>query len=349
MSWISDNYEKAALGGAAAVALVFGVVIINNKNAVEESFTRDSIKHNENVSVPGLAKIEAVKTSLEGEHQIVQPDLDGRKVNLMTGVPLYAKRGDPKNPVDLLKSAPVHPPIPNTWWLENDVDPGYSDSPKRDPDEDGFTNMEEYVAKTAPNSFKSHPELATKLRVVGVKTTQYMLKPSDFGSGKYKFKLLNSRGVTRNKMGNDPVVKGEPIVFVQPLMQHRFKFKDLIEKVVKKNGITQRMKIWVIEDLKPNKKGLEYRFNRRGDRRDEGEGVPLGVIDSTVELSLNALGKGGETFKLEENTTFALPFDEKADKKPYLLKKVDVKAKTVEIQYPDEDGQPKTIQLSYSK
>jgi len=183
MSWFSDNYEKAALGGAVVVALVFGVVIINNKNAVEESFTRDSIKHNKDVSVQGLAKIEAVKASLGVDHEIVHPDVDGRKVHLMTGVPLYAKRGDPRHPVDLLKSAPVHPPIPNTWWLENHVDPGYSDSPQRDPDEDGFTNIEEHTAKTDPNDLKSYPEPVTKLKVASVKTTQYMLKPSGFGSG----------------------------------------------------------------------------------------------------------------------------------------------------------------------
>ena len=347
MSWISDNYEKAALGGAVVLALVFGAVSVNNKSAVEGDFTRNSVKPKNNVSVPGIAKIEAVKNSIIANHTIVSPDVDGRKVDLMTGVLLYAKRGDIQNPVDLLKSPPVHPPIENTWWLEYGVDPGYSDSPQRDPDEDGFTNMEEYLAKTNPSDFKSHPDPVTKLKVNHVKTTLYLIKPSDYGGGAYKFKLLNSRGITRNKMGDKPIHVGENIVFTKPLMQNRFKFKALEEKKVKKNGITQNIKIWVIEDLKPNKKGTEYRFDRKGYRN--GKDVPRGVVDSTVELVLDALKEGSHSFTLEENSHFSLPFDEKAKVKPYFLKSVDVLAKTVEIEYSDKDGTKKTIQLSYSK
>jgi len=349
MSWISDNYEKAVLGGAAVAVLVFGVVAVSNKSAVEEAFTRDSFKHNNNVAVPGFSKIEAIKNSLSANHAIVISDVDGRKVDLMTGVPLYAKRGDAQNPVDLLKSAPVHSPIPNTWWLEYDVDPSYSDSPLRDPDEDGFTNMEEYLAKTDPSDFKSHPDPILKLKVAHVKTTQYMLKPSDFGGGLYKFKLLNSRGVNRNKMGDKPIQAGEMIVFTQPLMQNRFKFKAMEEKEVKKNGITQKMKIWVVEDLKPNKKGLEYRFNRRGDRVEKDENAPRGVVDSTIDLVLHALKEEGKSFTLEENTHFSLPFDAEASAKPYFLKRVNLQAKTVEVEYTDKKGVKKTIQLSYSK
>lgn len=354
MSWFSDNYEKVALGGAAVVALAFGAVAVGNKDAVEESFTLDPVKHIDDVTVPGLPKIEAVKASLTDKHDIPRPDVDGRKVDLMTGVPLFAKRGDPKNPVDLLKSAPVHPPIPNTWWLDNDIDPGYSDSPDRDPDKDGFSNREEFVAKTDPNAFKSHPNPVTKLKVSSVKTTQYLLKPADYGGGKYKFKLQNSGGRDRNKMGMDPIGPDQVIPFTLPLMQNRFKFKSVAEKQIKKSGILQTVKVWLVEDLKPNKLGEIYRFDRRGKRVGEDglpiDAGPIGVIDSTVELTLQALGQGGSPFKIEENTRFALPFDEKATEKPYLLKSVDVQAKTVEIEYTDKEGMKKTLPpLSYAK
>jgi len=353
MSWFSDNYEKVALGGAAVVALALGAVIYSNKDAVEESFTLDSVKPNNNVNVPGLAEMETVKVSLSKKHTIDQPDIDGRKVDLMTGVPLFAKRGDPKNPVDLLKSAPVHPPIPNKWWLDNEIDPGYSDSPERDPDKDGFSNREEYVAKTDPNEFKSHPNPVTKLIVTSVKTTQYHLKPADYGGDKYKFKLQNSRGIDRNKMGMNPIEAGKVIPFTGPLMQNRFKFKGIEEKEIKKSGITQMAKIWIIEDLQPNKKGVVYRFDKKGKRVGEDgnrvEGGPIGIIDSTVELTLQALAQGGSPFKVEENTRFSLPFDEKATEKPYLLKAVDVKTKTVEIEYTDKEGNTKSLSLSYAK
>jgi len=205
MSWISDNYEKAAIGGAAVIALAFGASIISNKGAVEEGFGRDSVKRNDDVSVPGLPKIKDVEVSLGKVRVHPKPKTKaGREVNLMTGVPLFAKRGQ-LNPVDLPVSAPVHPPIPNSWWLNNDIDPCYSDSPELDPDEDGFSNKEEFLAKTDPNKFDSHPNLITKLNVVSVKTTHAHLKPSDYGGGKMKFKLQTSGGVDKNKMGQDPI------------------------------------------------------------------------------------------------------------------------------------------------
>jgi hypothetical protein len=346
MSWISDNYEKAALGGSLVVAIALGAALLNNMGSVEESFNRDSVKRNDDVSIPGLGKINIIKESLTTVQPIEQPEENGRKVDLMTGVPLFAKRGDIENPVDLgLDTVVVHAPIPNSWWLENEIDPGYSDSPDRDPDEDGFSNREEFVAKTDPNEFKSHPDPVTKLQLQSVKTTQYFLKPSDFGAGKVKFKLLNTRGVQRNKM-DDPVTKGEVILFKDALMKDRFKFNELEEMEVKKSGITQKIKIWVIEDLKPNKVGTEYRFNKSGKRV---EGGPSGIIDSTAELALQALREGGNPFKIEENTRFALPFKEDATEKPYLLKKIDVQAKTVEIEYLDGKGNKTPLVLHFPK
>jgi len=109
------------------------------------------------------------------------------------------------------------------------------------------------------------------------------------------------------------------------------------------------MKVWVIEDLKPNKKGQEYRFDKKGKRTDGGPRGPRGIVDSTVELSLQALKQGGNMFKIEENLSFSLPYDETSTKKPYLLKKVDLEAKTVEVEYTDQDGKKKSHVMSYAK
>ena len=346
MSWISDNYEKVGLGGSVVVAIALGAALFKNMGSVEESFNRDSVKRNDDVSVPGLDLINQVKQSLTTVQPLTQPEENGRKVDVMTGVPLFAKRGDLMNPVDLgLDAVAVHSPIPNSWWLENGIDPGYSDSPDRDPDEDGFSNREEFVAKTDPNEFKSHPDPVTKLQLRSVKTTQYFLKPSGFGGGKFKFKLLNTRGSERNMM-NDPVVKDGVILFKDALMKDRFKFKGLEEMEVKKSGITQKVRIWVIEDLKPNKIGTEYRFNKSGKRVGDG---PSGIIDSTAELALQALREGGNPFKIEENTRFSLPYKAGATEKPYLLKKIDLQTKTVEIEYLDGEGNKTPLVLPFPK
>ncbi len=348
MSWFSDNYEKAAIGGSLVIALALGYGIYRNMDAVENAFKRDSVRRNDDVSVPGLSKILAVKESLQTKWEIPDKDVDGRKVHLMTGVHLYAKRGALDEPVDLLKSPPVHQGIPNVWWLENHVDPGYSDSPERDPDEDGFTNREEFNAKTKPKKFDSHPDPVVKLAVDSVYTTQYHLKATDYGEGKYKVRLQNSRGKVRNRMGTAPVKAGDVVVFTGPLMKKRFRFKGTEKmKIKKKSGSVVEETILVYEDLQSNKLGKIYRFDRRGNR--VGENVPKGIIDSVVEFHLNALGENGNVFKVRENERFSLPYKKDANEKPYLLKKVNIDNKTVEIEYRDADGNTQIHEISYAK
>ncbi|BDS05927.1 hypothetical protein NT6N_09670 [Oceaniferula spumae] len=340
MSWISENYDKVALGGAAVVALAFGAVIFSNKGAIDEAVGVNPVTPNNDVTVPGFAAIEATQTSLSEEHIITQYDLDGRKVNLLTGVALFAKKDDAKNPVDLLKSPPVHDGIPNTWWLEYGIDPGFSDSPEQDPDKDGFTNREEYTAGTNPKDFKIHPDPVTKLTVKDVKTTQVHVRPQDFGGGQFNFRLQTKAGVRVNKMGPNPIKAGEDIVFEDDLMKNRFKFLGVEEEEVRKNGIAQVERYWLLEDKQPNKLGKKYKVDRQGNP---------GILDSTVEFTLNALGQGASPFKVKENTRFSLPFNENATEKPYLLKKVDLDAQNVEIEYTDKEGNTKSLLLNIPK
>jgi len=91
MSWISENYEKAAIGGAAVVALALAALIFKNKDAVEEAAVLTPVKPDNDVTVVELPKIKAAQSSLAEEHVITHYDQDGRKVNLFTGVPLFAK------------------------------------------------------------------------------------------------------------------------------------------------------------------------------------------------------------------------------------------------------------------
>jgi len=337
MSWFSNNYEKAALGGAVLVAVALGVIVFKNKG--DDAFSVNSPKKSNKTTVDGLAEITIARDSFRNVHEIHQADIDGRKVNLFTGVALFSKKDDPSNSVDLLKSEAVHQGIPNIWWLKYRLDPGYSDSPDRDPDKDGFSNREEYEAETDPTLFKAHPNPIVKLVVMNVKTTQIHLKPTDFGGGAYKFKLQARNERDYNKMPSEAggIKAGAIIEFDRELMKRRFKFVRVFEVPIQKSGMTQQEKRWEIEDLKPNKAGTKYLFNRRGamigfpDRK-------AAIMDSTIELTLEALGQTGNPFKLEENNRFSLPFDSAAIEKPYLLKKVDLGNKTVDVEYTDKEG-----------
>ncbi len=341
MSWLSDHYEKAVLGGAVVVAATLGAVIFKNKGDIAAAFSVASPKHNQETGVAGLAEIIRVRDSFGELHQVVQPDIDGRKVDLFTGVPLFSKKDDQDNPVDLLKSRPVHAEMDNNWWLKYGIDPGFGDSPERDPDKDGFTNREEYMAGTHPKDFDDHPDPIVKLAVMakdGVKTIQVHIKPSDFGGGQFVFRLENKAGVRVNRMAPKPIKAGDNIVFLQPLMQKRFRFVNMLQRQEVRNGVMQPVKIWQIEDLKPNKKGTIYEVDRQG---------RPGIQDITVELVLQALGQGGNPFKVEENTRFSLPFDADAKEKPYLLKSVDLDNKTIGVEYTHSDGTLKLHTMNF--
>ena len=234
MSWLNENYEKASLGGAVIVALGLGYVVLKGG---DDPYALDPVKPNTDVSVPGLVEIEAIKKSFAEEHVIHHQDMDGRKVDLFTGIALFVDRKDPENPVDLLKSKPVHPGIENTWWLKYGLDPGFSDSPDRDPDKDGFTNRDEYTAGTNPTDPKSYPNPITKLKLKEMKTTQVHLKPQEFGNNQFMVRLENKAGRRLNQMNQanpKPIGTGDIIPFVRPLMQNRFKLLDVVVRNVKR-------------------------------------------------------------------------------------------------------------------
>ena len=336
MSWLSDNYEKVTLGAAVTALLALGYISFKNKGDQADAFSLPNPKQNNEVSVDGLSDIENSKVSMYMEHRINQADLDGRKVDLFTGIVLYSKRDDPKNPVDLLKSDPVHAGVPNTWWMEHDLDPGYGNAPDRDPDDDGFANREEFEAETDPNDEKDYPEPVSKLKALSVETTQVHLKPREVGGGGKQtlFNLQSKSGRTVNKMKPEPAAIGDIITFTKPLMQKRFKFFDL-DRRRNANGLVDI--IWVIEDMQPNKKGTQYRFDKRGDLDGHPE-RSLGIMDSKAKLVLQALDEGDKPFEIDENTYFSLPYDDAATRKPYLLKSIDLSKMTIIVEYQDKEG-----------
>ena len=349
MSWLSDNYEKVTLGAAVTALAALGYISVKNKSDQTNAFILPTPRQNQEVEAKGLAAIDKAKVSIYMEHKINQADLDGRKVDLFTGIILFSQRDDPKNPVDLLKSDPVHAGIPNTWWMENNLDPGYGNAAERDPDDDGFSNREEYEAETDPNNAGDYPEPVTKLGVRASKpvyTTQVHIKPrvaTDGGRESF-FNLENKVKVPLNK--TDVQVKlNEVIKFKKPLMQNRFKFAGL-DKRRNANGMVDV--IWVIEDLQPNKKGTQYRFDKRGDL----DGHPkrsLGIMDNRATLVLNALNQETKPFEVDENTYFSLPFDPKAEKKPYLLKTIDIIKMIIVVEYLDQDGNKIEHLMPYTK
>lgn len=108
------------------------------------------------------------------------------------------------NLVDILESGnELFPGIPNAWILEHGLDYLDADLPERDPDTDGFTNYEEFTAKTNPRDAKSSPEVWTKLRLTEVKIEQ--LQNIFTGRDDKGRAMINSVAATSDALQGRPI------------------------------------------------------------------------------------------------------------------------------------------------
>ena len=340
MSWFSKHYEKVALGSAVAVALGLAYFGWSKLNSVEEDFAA-SLKGvgNNKTAVDGADQVPKARQSLTLDRTWSQAADGDRPVDLFTGIPLFISSNDPQKAIDLRKDAPLHPPIPNSWWLENRIDPGFADSPGQDPDADGFSNLEEFTAKTDPNNKNSIPPLIAKLMFVKDESLAWVIRPGYGSEGKFPFTYEDSKA-GKNKVSADEMIAPGSLFFAEPPMESRFKLlgSEIRKEYSQKTKAEMEVTIVRIEDQRPNKKGLVYELPSAFPEERKNE---YSKYDRTAVLALEALGMEGREFKVEENTAFALPPEN--SNKNYLLKKASPEA--ILIEYPETDGSRKLIEI----
>jgi hypothetical protein len=340
MSWFSTHYEKVVLGVSAVAALGLAYFGWAKLGGVDEDFaTGLKGAGNNQTAVPGAELIPKAMQSMQLDRAWSQA-LDGeRPVDLFTGIALFVSSKAPDKPVDLLTDDPVHPPIPNTWWIENRIDPGFANAPQSDPDNDGFSNLDEFNANTNPNNPKSFPSLIAKLTYLKDDSLVWVIRPGYGSEGRFPFTYEDSKG-GRNRVTASEMVGPDELFFAKPPMAKRFKLlgSEVRKELNPKINVEMEVTYVRIEDQRPNKKGRIYEIPSplSEDRKNEHA-----RYDRTAVLSLEALGLAGKQFKIEENTAFALPPD--APNKDYLLKTVTPDAVTVE--YADPSGSRKTVEI----
>lgn len=343
MSWFSNNYEKAALGGAVAIALGLAYMGWSKFGNVAADFNVDLAgKGNNNTAVKDADLISKAEASLTFDRTSGRALAGDRPVDLFVGIPLFVPSAAPETTIDLegKDATLVHPPIPNIWWLENRIDPGFADSPARDPDQDGFSNLEEFHGKTDPNDAKVFPPLIAKLMYLRDESLGWALRPSFGDNGKFPFNYKDTKGA-ENKTGAADMIEPGGLFFAKPPMANRFKLlgHEVRKELNRATNVERDVTIVRIEDQRPNKKGMIYEFPSPLSAERMNEHLKW---DRTAIFSLEALGLQGKEFKVEENTTFGLPSD--SAKKNYLLKTVTPESVTVE--YKDADGETKSVTIS---
>jgi hypothetical protein len=264
-----------------------------------------------------------------------------RAVDLFTGIPLFVSVTAQTEALDLVTGKTVHEPIDNTWWIQNKLDPGFADSPARDPDQDGFSNLEEFKAKSDPNDATSIPSLIAKLMYVKDDSVEWTLRPS-YGTGQdLPFIYLEAKSKNKNKTDPGPQIAPGGMFFEKGLMVGRFKYvkSEEREEFNKRTNSPNRIVYATIEDQKPNKKGKVYELPAP---LSEVMAQDYKQFDRSAVFTLEAQGNNGKEFKVEENTTFSLP-NKKDGKQEYLVKEVTPNAVTVE--YTNATGAKQTYEI----
>lgn len=340
MSWFAKNYEKAAVGGAAVVTLGLATLGYLKVSGVAEDFNVPVAESGNNkVEVLGADLVTKATSSSARKLAVSEQEAAGRPVHLFTGIPLFIKRDAPDVAIDLYTAPEVHSGIPNKWWIEYRIEPDFADSPQRDPDGDGYSNSEEFLAKTSPIDGNAHPSLIDKLKFVDVEGLKWALRPGFPNGDKVAFKFFEGDNPLNPKNKNPVGVEMAPgdIFFANDPAKSRFKFLGLekVREMNKRINIEEEVTYAKIEDQRFNKKGTIYKIPAP---LQESRIWDFAQFDYNALLSLEAAGNEGKTETIPENTKFALPFN--AKEKNYLLKKVT--PEQVEVEYTD----PKTGQKS---
>jgi hypothetical protein len=341
MSWFSNNYEKAALGAGIAAALGLGVFGYLKLSGVDDDFAVEfsgSGKNDPAVADAGL--VAKASAGLAGPRVWDQADVSGRPVDLFTGIPLFVTKTPGAAPVDPWGGEPIHKPIPNQWWLQYKLDPGFGDSPLRDPDGDGFTNLEEFEAKTDPTKASDFPSVIAKLQFIRDESVSFIVRPGFDAGGAYPFTYEDSQKRTNKTKPGAEIPQGG-LFFVDGIMKERFKYLGFEERTVKNERLNydETFRFVRIEDQQANKKGRIYEVKQNFSI--ERERNAFTQYDRTAVLVLDALGQQGQEFKIEENTSFSLPPD--GPKKDYLLKSVT--PEKIEVEFTGPDGAKKTVEI----
>ena len=169
MAWIKQNYDRFLLAVFALVLLVSAGLLIANARGYSEVF--NSLQKQPVASDKPDVTVD-VKNIDDNAKHLAAPDvwkprpLGKYQLPLFVSVPYVSKDDNgTKTKVAILDetSEALHPPIPNEWFLKYNLDLLAVNAPDQDPDNDGFSNLDEWNAKSDPSNKDSHPPYATKL------------------------------------------------------------------------------------------------------------------------------------------------------------------------------------------
>ena len=161
MSWVRENYERVLLAAAALFLLLCAFLIWRSASTFDANFAALQAPGPPKAAAPPPNALE-LEAAAEKLRQPPQWTFSGRSGLFVPEKHFIGPTGLPTT----LQTTEVHPPVPNDWLDQFGLPIAEADVLTQDPDEDGFTNLEEWQSRTTPTDKNSHPPFLAKLKML---------------------------------------------------------------------------------------------------------------------------------------------------------------------------------------
>lgn len=186
---LKTHYDRYLLAAAGLLAAAAGALLVLASGSAKEAAVLSTPPVRKEPFTPN----DAFET-LRADHTAMDAKRDWRESE--SGASPFVSRVyllKDGRLVDILEAGnDLFPGIPNAWVLEHELDYLDTGLPEKDPDADGFTNFEEFTAKTNPRDSKSKPADWTKLRLVDSKIDKLRFKFESLPRGSLEFVAINT-------------------------------------------------------------------------------------------------------------------------------------------------------------
>lgn len=183
------NYEKVLLTLSAIVGIGVSGFFIYDSQSLADSLIEGQGSSKNVLNPPPTEVVQQAIKRLTEKVIWVGKEIDGKPVPLNKSI-ILLKKGD--DIIDMQRPEPaLRPPMTNEFLLKYKLDNiEYANVGELDPDNDGFTTLEEFQAnpQTNPMDSASHPPVVQKLFLVQRISHDYKIMLNSGGTAPYQVK-----------------------------------------------------------------------------------------------------------------------------------------------------------------
>ena len=218
-------------------------------------------------------------------------DSAGERGSLFVSRPYILKEEKLIDPIE--GDDKLHPPIDNSWLIKHGLDYADLTIKDKDSDNDGFSNLEEYLAKTDPTDKKATPPSLNKLKLVSFDPKPFRLefKGDPSGEGKeFQLNLKDLKGNARTQYkGLNDQIEGAPYKII----------KYVRKEEINDRGVTVNVSELVVENITTNET-ITLVYNK-----ETNDPTSFGTFRNLLTGEEMTLQKGAE-FTLKPETSVKL-------------------------------------------